>query len=67
MTIKELKLVLAELEETHGDIDNVTLNFRHDQNSDIHTLGFLYEDLFKEDNTTLDSVVFTTQEWDEYN
>ena len=62
MTILKLKQAIQELENEHGNIDNVTLNYRFCQDSDIEPLKFIYEDLYKEDNSTLDSVVLTHKE-----
>jgi hypothetical protein len=58
MTILQLKQAITELENNHGNIDNVTINFRWGYDSDIHVCNFVEEDLYKEDNKTLDSICF---------
>ncbi len=44
MTILKLKQAIQELENEHGNIDNVTLNYRFCQDSDIEPLKFACED-----------------------
>ena len=58
MNINKLKNTIQNLEETHGNIDNVRVLFRYDNNADPVYCNYLEEDLFKEDNKTLDTVVF---------
>ena len=62
MKIKELKEAIQKLEECHGDIDEVCINFRRCSNSDVNPCNVLEEDLFLQDNKTLDSVCFLTEE-----
>ena len=62
MTILKLKQAIEELENSHGNIDDVTINFRSSPDSDIEICNFIEEDLYKEDNKTLDSIVFLTEE-----
>ena len=62
MTILKLKQAIEELENSHGNIDDVTINFRSSLDSDIEICNFVEEDLYKEDNKTLDSIVFLTEE-----
>ena len=60
MNIKELKNYIQNLENEHGNIDDVTINFRWSQDSDVHVCNFVEEDLYKEDNKTLDTICFLT-------
>jgi len=60
MNIKQLKQFLSDLENEHGNIDDVTINFRWGHDSDIHLCNFVEEDLYKEDNKTLDTICFLT-------
>ena len=62
MTILKLKQAIEELENSHGNINDVTINFRSNPDSDIEICNFVEEDLYKEDNKTLDSIVFLTEE-----
>jgi hypothetical protein len=59
MKIKELKKIIKELEEEHGNIDNCEINYRHNYESAVMRINHLEEDLFdSETNNILDSVVF---------
>tara|TARA_Y100001937_G_C7036982_1_gene292824 strand:- start:252 stop:446 length:195 start_codon:yes stop_codon:yes gene_type:complete len=59
MKIKDLKEILATLEQEHGNIDECDINYRHNLESDVYRLNHLEEDLFDEDtNNILESVVF---------
>jgi hypothetical protein len=59
MTIKDLKNTIKILENINGNIDNVEINFRHNDDSDIHNINYIEEDLFDEKtNNTLTSIVF---------
>lgn len=59
MKVKELKKIIKQLEEEHGNIDNCDINYRHNSNSDVMRINHLEEDLFdSETNNILDSVVF---------
>jgi len=62
MTIKELKNTLTILENLNGDIDNVEINFRRTDNSDVEVINYIEEDLFDEEtNNKLTSIVFKTK------
>ena len=58
MNINELKNIIQNLETAHGNIDNVQVLFRYNNNSDPVYCNYLEEDLFKQDNKTLDTVIF---------
>lgn len=58
MKISKLKEIIKRLEKFHGNIDDVSLNFREDYDSDPILLSDLSEDLYKDDNLTLDSLTF---------
>jgi len=59
MKIIDLKKAILKLEEEHDNIDHCDINFRYNNDSDVHRLNFLEEDLFDaETNNILDSVVF---------
>ena len=60
MKVKELKKILKQLEEEHGNIDNCDINYRYNNDSDVIRLDYLEEDLFDSvTNNILDNVVFT--------
>ena len=65
MNIKQLKNYIQNLENEHGNIDEVTINFRWSSDSDVNICNFVEEDLYKEDNKTLDSICFLTDNDDE--
>lgn len=59
MKIKDLKKILQQLEEEHGNIDNCDINYRYNNDSDVYRVNILEEDLFDPvTNNILDSVVF---------
>lgn len=60
MNIRQLKKYIQQLEDDHGNIDNVTINFRWNHDSEIHLCNFIEEDLYKDDNKTLDTICFLT-------
>ena len=60
MNVKELKQAIEEMEKTHGNMDNVEILYRAGYNSDPRTIKVIEEDLFKKDNSTLDTIVFVT-------
>tara|TARA_Y100001972_G_scaffold81991_1_gene99708 strand:+ start:994 stop:1389 length:396 start_codon:yes stop_codon:yes gene_type:complete len=61
MKVKDLKKILAELEQEHGNIDECDVNYRRCDDSEVFRINHLEEDLFDaETNNVLDSVVFTS-------
>ena len=59
MTIKELKNRIQQLENEHGNVDNCTINFRIDYDSEVVGVNYIEEDLCNQlTNNTLESVVF---------
>jgi hypothetical protein len=58
MNIQELKYIIQKLENSHGNIDDVKILFRYNNNSDPIYCNYLEEDLYKKDNKTLDTVMF---------
>ena len=67
MKVKDLKKIIKQLEEEHGNIDNCDINYRHDNDSDVMRVNHLEEDLFdSETNNILDSVVFLNNTDDQY-
>ena len=62
MTIKELRNTLTILENLNGNIDNVEINFRKTDDSDVEKINYIEEDLFDEQtNNKLTSIVFKTK------
>lgn len=62
MTIKELKNTLTILENINGNIDDIEINFRRTDNSDVEKINYIEEDLFDEQtNNKLTSIVFKTK------
>ena len=61
MNIKELKKAIEQMEEMHGNMDEVSILYRRTYDSDIEVVNFFEEDLFlADDNNTLESVCFMT-------
>ena len=58
MNIQELKYIIQKLENSYGNIDDVKILFRYNNNSDPIYCNYLEEDLYKKDNKTLDTVMF---------
>jgi len=62
MTIKDLKNTITILENLNGNIDDVKINFRRTDNSDVEAINYVEEDLFDEEtNNTLTSIVFKSK------
>lgn len=61
MNAKQLYDFLSEISETGIDLSKVTLNYRHDEDSDVAIITSVEEDLFDaETNSILTSIIFQT-------
>lgn len=54
---EQLRNFLNEIEADGNNLSNIEINFRHDDNSDVTPISFVFEDLHDEDNNTLTSIV----------
>jgi hypothetical protein len=61
LTAKQLREFLNEIEADGNDLSLIDINFRHNEDSDVTPIGFVFEDLHDEDNNTLTSIVFHAQ------
>ena len=60
MNIKELKQAIEQMEEIHGNMDDVKVLYRDGYDSDPVTIVACEEDRFKEDNARPDTIVLVT-------
>ena len=51
MTAKQLLIELQKIGLQH-DLSKVYVNYRWDDDSDVHSIGYLDEDLFDEENNS---------------
>lgn len=58
LTALQLRQFLNEIEAEGNDLSLIEINFRHDEDSDVVPLGYVFEDLYEQDNNTLTSIVF---------
>jgi hypothetical protein len=58
LTAEQLRQFLNEIEADGHDLSGIEVNFRDNEDSDITPIGFVFEDLYDEDNTSLTSIVF---------
>lgn len=65
MTASDLLTFLRDLERRGLDLATITLNFRHDFDSDVTEVGGVCEDLYDaETSSRLTSIVFYSEEVD---
>ena len=58
MNAQKLLEFLQELEQDGVDLSQVSVNYRHDDDSDVEVVRFVGEDLFdQETNSILESIV----------
>ena len=62
LTAKQLREFLNEIEDNGNDLSLIEINFRHDEDSDVTPIGFVFEDLHDENNNALASIVFQAQQ-----
>jgi len=62
LTAKQLREFLNEIEASGNDLSLIEINFRHDEDSDVTPIGFVFEDLHDENNNALASIVFQALE-----
>ena len=58
---EQLRNFLNEIEADGNNLSNIEINFRHDDNSDVTPISFVFEDLHDEDNNTLTSIVLQSE------
>lgn len=62
MNAQKLLEFLLELEQDGIDLSQVSVNYRHNDDSDVEMVGFVSEDLFHEnDNALLTSIILQTE------
>jgi hypothetical protein len=57
LTALQLRQFLNEIEAEGNDLSLIEINFRHDEDSDITPINFVFEDLHDKDNSILTSIV----------
>ncbi len=63
LTAKQVRDYLNDLESRGENLDEITINYRHDYDSDIVQCFHVFEDLYdNEDNNSLMSIVFVTDD-----
>jgi hypothetical protein len=66
MNAQELLEFLRELEQDGVDLSQVSVNYRHDDDSDVEVVRFVGEDLFDEEtNSVLTSIVLQCKQSDD--
>lgn len=66
MNAQELLEFLQELEQDGVDLYQVSVNYRHDDDSDVEVVRFVGEDLFDEEtNSVLTSIVLQCKQSDD--
>ena len=61
LNAQELYNYLAELKDYGLELNNITLNYRYDEDSDVEQVTGVCEDLFDaETNSILESILFYT-------
>ena len=66
MNAQELLEFLQELEQDGVDLSQVSVNYRHDDDSDVEVVRFVGEDLFDEEtNSVLTSIVLQCKQSDD--
>ena len=58
LTALQLRQFLDDIEAEGNDLSLIEINFRHDEDSDVTPINFVFEDLYEQDNNTLTSIVF---------
>jgi hypothetical protein len=59
---KELLTYLLELKQNGIDLENISLSFRTDEDSDIESIGFVSEGIYdSETNSVLEEIIFYTE------
>jgi hypothetical protein len=62
LTAQELYDYLTELQDYGIDLNNISLNYRTDEDSDVEIIGGVCEDTFDaETNNQLESILFYNQ------
>ena len=61
LTAQQLRQFLNEIEADGNDLSLIEINFRHDEDSDVTPINFVFEDLHDEDNSMLASIVLQGQ------
>lgn len=63
LTAKKLLTYLQTLEAEGQDLKKITINFRHDSDSDVHKCTLVSEDLYDaETNSILESIVIMSKQ-----
>jgi hypothetical protein len=57
LTALQLRQFLNEIESDGNDLSLIEINFRHDEDSDVTPINFVFEDLHDENNSMLTSIV----------
>lgn len=58
LTAEKLFGMLEQLKNEGNDLSKITINYRHDDDSDVHECKFVEEDLYdSETNSTLESII----------
>ena len=60
LTAHQLLTFLLQEKANGTDLTKVKVNYRPDRDSDVAPIKAVEPDLYKEDNTTLESIVFLT-------
>jgi hypothetical protein len=57
LTALQLRQFLNDIESDGNDLSLIEINFRHDEDSDVTPINFVFEDLHDENNSMLTSIL----------